>query len=237
MRISMRMVCAVTVLAVGAGVHMRAQDSRGRIHGCVGPDRAIRIAPGPGTCKANERAIEWNIAGSPGARGPAGPQGAAGPQGPQGPQGPAGPQGLPGSEGGGLRVVNALGVEVGPLLDHAHVVLTLPDGRKSAAEVYPEGPPDGWDLALSYESPDCSGEALVAWNSIEELLPPTLVRHYGAWAIRPGTTHIRTLQSFRMVDANGPSATCHAFRSTTFASEADFYTLQQLNLIAPLSVR
>jgi len=85
-----------TVLAPAAGtVHACAKKSSGN----------MRAVTGAGSCKAGERAMSWNIAGSPGtdgqpgAAGPTGATGPAGPQGATGPQGPAGPQGLQGAQG------------------------------------------------------------------------------------------------------------------------------------------
>jgi hypothetical protein len=114
------------------GTVFLAQDHSARrdvIRGCVG-DRSgiLRVIDRGERCHRNESPIEWNAKGAPGPRGPMGPagpagpagkgtpgpQGPAGPQGPQGPQGPAGPAGG-GSAGGGLRVVDQAGTEVGIL--------------------------------------------------------------------------------------------------------------------------
>jgi len=80
-------------------------------------------------------------AGAAGATGPAGQQGAQGPQGPAGPAGAAGPKGDTGDPGppgpgggGGLRVVDATGKEVGAVLDAGEFAtkvirqVTLPNG-------------------------------------------------------------------------------------------------------------
>ncbi len=58
----------------------------------------LRVLPEGGSCRRDEKPINWNQAGPPGPAGAAGPAGAvgpAGPQGPEGPQGPAGPSRLP----------------------------------------------------------------------------------------------------------------------------------------------
>jgi hypothetical protein len=75
------------------------------IHACYKNETGagqLRILVGSDSCKKNEMALDWNIAGPPGPEGPAGPlgpQGPAGPQGPSGPSGPAGPQGKQGAAG------------------------------------------------------------------------------------------------------------------------------------------
>jgi len=63
------------------------------INGCVKDDGQLRIVDGPGSCKHQETAIQWNVTGPQGPQGPAGAAGASGAPGPQGPQGPQGPPG------------------------------------------------------------------------------------------------------------------------------------------------
>ena len=188
--------------------------------------------------------------GNPGPQGQQGPQGQPGPQGPQGLTGATGPQGAQGSQGpqgaqgpqgpagaGGLIVRNALGLEIGSMLGPAHVLMTLPSGRKTYAELHPEGVPAGWSMQQFYTSNDCSGDAFISWNSVEELVPPTLLTRWGAWAIQPGTTSIRLTRSSRRFDDSGPSTVCQVSNITTYTSRFDFYTLDQLNIVAPLSAQ
>jgi hypothetical protein len=99
MRISSKVLCTGALIIFGTAAHAGAQTSE-VIRGCVGNNGTLKILSGSDQCGSRETAITWNVSG------PAGPQG---PQGPQGPEGPAG--------GGGLRVKNANGVEVGSLLD------------------------------------------------------------------------------------------------------------------------
>ena len=122
------------------------------------------------------------------------------------------------------------------MIDASNVLLTLPNGRKSAAEIFPNGPPTDWTLAQFYQTTDCSGEGLVAWNSIEDLLPRTLVRAWGAWAIQPGTTQLRRVKSFHFHQASGASA-CLGYQSDVVTSRFDSYTLNELQLVTPLSVQ
>ena len=87
------------------------------IHACYKNETGsgqLRILVATDSCKKNEMALDWNIAGPPGPQGPPGPlgpqgpagpegkigpAGPAGPQGPSGPAGPAGPQGKQGADG------------------------------------------------------------------------------------------------------------------------------------------
>jgi hypothetical protein len=135
-----------------------------------------------------------------------------------------------------LSVRNALGVVIGPLVGPSHVMLTLPTGRRSYAEVHRDVAPVDWAMMLFYESNNCSGTPFVSWNSVEELVAPTLVRQWGAWAVVPGTTQIRTMRSSRMHDASGLSPVCQVSQTTTFTSGFEFFTLEQLQLVGPLTV-
>ena len=249
MRISIRVACAGAVMVLGFDAYISAQGSDpNRIYACVGRDGSIRAISPATPCKANETPLDWNIAGPQGrtgATGSAGPQGPQGPQGSQGPQGPQGAEGLQGLQGpgppgpggvGGLHVVNGLGSEIGYMIDASNVLLTLPNGRKSAAELFPNGAPSDWTMAQFYLSTDCSGDGFVSWNSIEDLLPRTLVRSWGAWAIQPGTTQLRRVKSFHFHQASGPSA-CVPYQNDVFTSRFDFYTLNELQLVTPLSVQ
>jgi hypothetical protein len=229
MRISMRVVCTGAVLALTTGVSVSAH---GQIHGCVGPSGTVRIVPTPGACKSNETALDWNVTGPQGQAGPAGPQGE------QGPQGETGAPGAPGSggTGGGPRVFNANGEDLGPLLGPGTVLLTLPNGRKSYALVDQNVPVDTFFLQF-YTELNCGGDPYVAWSSVEELVPLTVLAQSGAWAIQPGTTAQRAVKSFRSVTDAGVSATCTPMTNSVFTSRFDFYTLQQLKLIAPFSVQ
>jgi len=89
---------------------------------------ALRIVTRDAACRTNESVVVWGQdgpsgpPGSPGPRGPKGEPGAPGPPGARGPQGPPGTPGSPGTGGGGgaatngagaLRILDAMGVEVG----------------------------------------------------------------------------------------------------------------------------
>ena len=77
----------------------------------------------------------------------------------------------------------------------------------------------------------------MSWYQLEELVSATLVRPAGAWALRPGTTATRAVRSYRNYGDSGPSATCQAFQNNISTTKFDFYTLDQLQLYSPLSVR
>jgi hypothetical protein len=88
-----------------------------------------------------------------------------------------------------------------------------------------------------YQNTDCGGDVFVSWGFTDELLPPTIVMRAGAWAIKPGTTAMRVVKSYRTVSDSGVSPVCVNQNNNTFTSRFDHYTLEQLNLFAPLSVQ
>lgn len=204
----------VLILSAAAAVHPAAQEPASRIRACVGPAGAVRIVFGGDSCKATEAQLEWTT-------GPAEPP----------------PPPPPPATGSALRVLNAWGLEVGPLLGSSMAVLTLPTGGKAYAEIYPENAPANWVVNQYYQGSDCSGEPFVTWMAIEELLPPALVRRSGVWALRPGSLARRTLGSWRSVGDNGPSATCNMFTGSFDTWQFDFYAPEQLGIVYPLSVQ
>jgi hypothetical protein len=135
------------------------------------------------------------------------------------------------------QVRNAQGLSLGPVLGPSTALLTLPNGRKSYAELYPDGPPADLPMSLFYVGTNCAGDPYVSWSAVNELLPATIVRRAGAWAVQPGTTALRAVKSFRNVSDAGVSPTCVNSAFDAYTSRFDFYTLEQLNLIAPLSVQ
>src|SRR5690349_14455527 len=145
MRISKKVLCAGAVIIFGTALEAGAQTTATKVRACIGPSGGVRIVGATESCKSNESVLEW---GGGTGQGPQGPIGPAGPAGPPGPQGPAGPSG----SDGGVRVTNANGADLGPLLDSTHVALTLPSGRKSSAQLFPGGPPAGWTMTHYYTS-------------------------------------------------------------------------------------
>jgi hypothetical protein len=121
------------------------------------------------------------------------------------------------------------------MIDAFNVLLTLPDGTKSAAELRPEGPAAGLTMKQYYLLPSCAGDAYVAAITQEELLPPTLVRRSGAWAVRPWTTASRPVRSFRVYSDSGSGA-CTSTSGALVTSQFDYYSLADLQLVTPLSV-
>jgi hypothetical protein len=100
-----------------------------------------------------------------------------------------------------------------------------------------DGAPAGWPMTVFFDEVGCAGNAYVSWNSVEELVPPTIVHTSGAWAVRPGTTGLRVVRSYRAYDESGPSPDCQAFQTSAYTSEFDYYTLEDLKIVAPLSVQ
>jgi hypothetical protein len=219
MRIASKVLCTGALVIFGTAAYADAQTSA-KIRGCIMNSGSLRVLAGNESCRANETAIEWNV---------------AGPMGPQGPQGPDGPPGT-GTGSVGVRVVNALGEDLGPVLDSTTVVMTLPTGRKVLAQLFAAGPPANWAVAQYYQSNNCSGEAYVSWMSMEELLPPALVRKNGVWAIRPGSIAQRTVGSMRVYDDNGAGA-CRLTSGAYALSAFDFYSPVELKLSYPLQVQ
>jgi len=133
-------------------------------------------------------------------------------------------------------VFNAAGYDLGPMIDAFNVVLTLPDGRKSAAELHPDGPAAGLTVKQYYLLSNCAGDAYLSVIAQEELLPPTIVRRVGAWAVRPWTTASRQVRSFRLYTDNG-SGVCTSTSGALVTSQFDYYNLADLQLVTPLSVQ
>ena len=216
MRISSKLFCTGALIVLGTAAHADAQTS-GKIRACITNNGSVKILAANENCSPRDTAIDWNVSG------------------PAGPQGPQGPEGPPGSGGGGLRVKNAVGEDIGPLLDPSTVVLTLPSGRKTYAQLFVT-PPSGANIVQYYTTADCSGDAYVVWNSLEELLPPALVRLSGVWATKPGTIATRTIRSSRAHGDSGPSPTCSPMNTPLTTTSFDFYTPAELRLTYPLQV-
>jgi hypothetical protein len=214
MRIASKVLLTGALVIFGTAANADAQTSA-KIRGCVTNNGSLKVLSGSETCSARETAVEWNL---------------AGPMGPQGPQGPAG------TGGSGVRLLNAYNEELGPVIDSTTAVLTLPTGRKVSAQLFAAGPPANWTVAQYYASTDCSGEAYVSWMSIEELLPPALVRRSGVWAIRPGSIAQRAVKSMLTYGDNGPGA-CTGMNNTFTLSAFDFYSPAALKLSYPLQVQ
>ena len=222
MRISKKVLCAGAVIVFGTALNASAQTGAAKIRACVLPTGGTRIVGGYESCKSNETALEWNV---------------SGPQGPQGPEGPAGPAGSASAGSGGPRVVNASGGEVGPLLDRGSAVLSLPSGRKSYAQLFPNGRGAGWTMTQYYLTTDCSGDAYLAWNTFEELIPETIVLNGGAFAIVPGSLASRVVRGKKVFGDAGLGACQAASGVSTPTSRFDFYLPSELNLFYPLSVQ
>jgi hypothetical protein len=227
MRISKKVLCAGAVIIFGTAFEASAQTGAAKIRACVLPSGNARIVGSTEPCKANETVVEWSASG--------GAQGPPGPQGPQGPQGPAGPAGQS-SSGGSLHVFNASGGDLGPMLAPGTVLLTLPSGRKSYAQVAVTAPANG-GMNVYYTSTDCSGDAYIAWNTTEELVPQTIVLNTGAFAIVPGSLAARTVKMKKFYSDTTGLGACQAASGTFPTSRFDFYLPSDLNLFYPLSAQ
>jgi len=150
-------------LACALGTYLSAHGGNtALIHGCAdNKNGALRIIAAASSCKNGESPLDWNIAGVQGPPGTTGTPGGIGPQGPPGE--------------GSLRVVDSLGVEVGPLgprsgviaNTHDTVLVEVSGGRWVAVAVGFDGfilqlPPGGF--RLNYETSDCTGQAYGAYS-------------------------------------------------------------------------
>lgn len=131
---------------------------------------------------------------------------------------------------------NAQGYDLGPMIDAYNVVLTLPDGSKSVAELHPDGAAAGLTMKQYYLLPNCVGEPYLAVIAQEELLPPTIVRRLGAWSVRPWTTASRPVRSQRVYSDSGPGG-CTSTSGALITSQFDYYSLAELQLEGTLTVR
>ena len=209
MRIAMKVLCTGALLLSGTTVaHLDASGSASSIQACVSPNGAVRILLTQESCKANETTVALAA--------------------------PVEPPPPPG-EGGGLHVVNALGANIGPLIGPSTAVLTLPNGTRVYAELFPANAPADWLVPVYYTSSDCSGEGFVSWGYTEELVTPALVRRVGVWALRPGTLAPRAVGSYHLVGDSGPGA-CQTFATTLDGWAFDFYHPTELGIVYPLSV-
>jgi hypothetical protein len=96
--------------------------------------------------------------GDPGPQGERGLQGPVGADGPRGPEGPAGPQGERGPQGfGDLRVVDALGNDIGSLVGDSAVRLI--QNQLVLLPITPQGFQKSNGIAFWHETIDCSGAA------------------------------------------------------------------------------
>jgi hypothetical protein len=204
--------CALIVFGTGSQAAAQTADN---LKACVGPSGAMRMVAPASPCTGTDTSVDWSASGT--APVPA-------------------PSPAPGAGDAGLRVVNASGEDLGPLLGPSSAVLTLPSGQKAYAELFPQGPPANWAMYQYYTTADCSGDAYVVWN-LEELVPAAFVRRSGAWVTQPGTLALRALKSGRAYDDNGPSATCSPLNSSAFTMKFDFFTPQALKLVYPLTVQ
>ncbi|MCP4005687.1 MAG: collagen-like protein [bacterium] len=90
----------ILTLAVVQFAALEAQAEEGLLHACAWPSWGLlRLVDDPSECRPNERAVSWNISGTPGEPGTPGTPGAQGQTGAQGPQGLTGPQGVTGTQG------------------------------------------------------------------------------------------------------------------------------------------
>ena len=160
------------------------------IDACVKNDGSLRIVSSPTDCRSKESPISWNANGS------------EGPQGPIGEPGPAGEQGPPGDN---LRVVDANGVDLGPLVGfHNHdagyyvavyvaeveaiIELVLDTGRMGYAGNYHQ-------TRLYFAELGCQGPAYTPMNHAGIVIPATIDTVTRYFVGRPGPLTNITIQA------------------------------------------
>ena len=193
------------------------------ITACVKPNGGMRIVT-PGTeCRGDETPLAWNV------QGPQGPQGQPGMDGMDGGPGPEGP---PGSS---LRVFDALGAEIGLLMDRVGTRGDLQVFLESVEVVIWLTP--GGDLLdrgadqIFWNELDCQGQAFIERRYVGDLSGPL-----GA----AGPLFVgRRVPSIDLVEyqSRDPGAGCandQASGPLTDAIPADAITLAELGLTFPL---
>lgn len=80
---------AACLVGAGASVVWTHGGDTNLIHSCVARDGTVRIVSAAATCKTQETAVDWNIAGPPGPQGDQGLPGQPGAAGEAGPRGPS----------------------------------------------------------------------------------------------------------------------------------------------------
>jgi hypothetical protein len=208
-------VTVVGLTCAAGGALFGQSGNTSTINACADRSGALRLVLPDKPCGTRETPVSWNVVGPQGLPGLPGPQGMPGLIGPQGPpggagptggSGPSGPQGVPGIIGpqgpegstgpvgltGGLTVVDADGVDVGPLLDSAHVGISV-GGRRYQTALDQNGFLRGGEFY--FLDTTCSdGPYSYAQAGALETPPPqplrppffTIVRIYGSTALAYG---------------------------------------------------
>ncbi len=226
----------VATLFYSAATQAHAQSPA--VNGCYHKNTgALRVVSSASECRAPEVPIVWNLAGEPGPKGDAGPQGPPGlpgPQGDHGDSGPQGPQGIAGPQGPGgstLRVVDALGQEVGLLVQH-QIVARHHGGRwiglpvTSDDFIYQQG------VGFLYKEPGCAG---AAYLNAQTMLPVAqLVGSTGIAYIQADAIETFSVRSRR--DASDGSCVPSGLQPPTKNGLATFFPLSDLNLTMPFRI-
>jgi hypothetical protein len=199
-----RLILAALVLLFGTAASAQV------INGCVkNKNGALRIVADPTDCTSRETPISWNV------------------QGPQGEPGVDGADGAPGADGSDaevLHVFDAMGTDVGLLLNWEvrKVDVFIPDldltVRLSVLDASLDTNAPAFISALFYTTPDCSGQAYAdSYDSI-----PLLARFHAGlaiWVVVEAGRPIEIIQNQSAIGANG---LCSVGGSQMFATPVAF---------------
>jgi len=169
---------SILALASTAGVIYADGGNENLVHSCLKESGNVRIVGANGLCRDNETSKHWAITGPQGPQGETGEQGPQGIQGPEGPEGPAGPS---------IVVLDALGAEVGRVMDvsgneFARVPLRV-SGHTFTLIVTKEGFFRDNGVPV-FESSDCSGTPLMPVGT-PSVFPTVIVGSPGHTAYLP----------------------------------------------------
>jgi len=200
-------ILAAIILSCGTMVVVGAHGTADAATLCRKPSGVLALRDG--ACKNKEVATPLSVVdddGTPGPVGQPGPGGQPGPQGPQGPQGPGGTPGQPGTPAG-PHVVDSTR-RVVSVFDAAHplfnyLLVDIPNYGFAEVRIGPNLVFDTFSQ-LNYDSPNCTGPALVASNP-NFFVQFAQVNGDDLWL--PGSP-VNTAHLIRSIEQAIPSATC-----------------------------
>jgi hypothetical protein len=228
-RITLALSLALSLAVVFLGSIVSAQV----INGCAKTKNgALRIVADPADCTSRETPISWNQVGpqgAPGVDGVDGVDGEPGPQGEPGPEGPAGPS---------LRVFDALGTELGWLVNRntERIYRVFLESINAAALFGVSGGllADVYD-GVYFNGLDCTGQAFVSQWFVGSLVIPANVP---GWTGRlfVGREGVPRMENVELVSVYNTRGACEneGGGAPYWVIPADEVTLEDLGLDFPL---
>lgn len=184
--------CCCSFVLIAGNVYVQSSTIHACAHKVTG---VLRKVSSPSKCLGSETRISWNTVGPVG---PRGLQGIPGPQGPAGPQGPIGPAG----SGGGLRIIDSLGKEVGLYQTYLTAVYNPDLNKWLSIRIGTDGFMESGPHIYLYESSDCSGPKRLYSDygiSYLDLAAPTLIEDGVVYYVS-GPSESFTYNSFYSAD-------------------------------------